>query len=439
MNLLIITVLIALSAIFVMAELSIVTSSRATLDARANKGSRGASAAIRLIDSPTRFLSMAQFVITLIGIFIGAFGEATVSDDLQTWLTGLGVATPGARFLALAMTVVLITTPILVLGELVPKRLAQINPEGMAAVLARPMLLISRISAPAVWALSGVTDLILRMLPFRAPDQASAAEEELRALIASGARSGVFHRAEHQMVERVFNLSDRSVKSLMVPRTDIDWISADAGAARIRVVIATSSHSQFPVCKTGLDDLIGVVHVKDLVKSGLISENPDLAQLARPPMFVPESTPALKLLELFKESGNHLAFVLDEYGVLEGLVTLNDVVAAIIGDITRAEEREEPMVIRRKDGSYLLDGRLPVSELKALLGVERLPRDEEAGYETLGGFVMTFLGRIPSSGDLFPWGRHRFEVVDMDRARVDKVMVTPLKKPAPAPPPPKRA
>jgi putative hemolysin len=430
MDFLIISILIALSALFVMAELALVSASRARLEPRAAKGSGGAAAAIVLMDAPTRFLSTVQIGITLIGIFLGAFGEAAVADDLETFLKAQGMGDPAAHYVSLGLTVVIITVPILIVGELVPKRLAQLNPEGISTVLAPPMLLLSRVCAPVVWLLSGATDLILRMLPFRPVDESKLAEEEVKALLASGAKAGVFHRSEQQMVERVFNLSDRSVKSLMVPRTDIDWLPHDSTSERVRVVVATSSHSHFPVCRGGLDDLIGVVHVKDLVKSGLISEDIDLEALARDPMFVPESTPALKLLEQFKETGTHLAFVLDEYGVLEGLVTLNDLVGAIIGDVTRADDREEPMVIRRKDGSFLIDGRLPVDELKSVLAVERLPRDEEAGYETLGGFVMTHLGRIPASGDVFVWGRHRFEVVDMDRARVDKVMVTFVSSPA---------
>jgi putative hemolysin len=290
------------------------------------------------------------------------------------------------------------------------------------------MWVMSRVCRPIVWLLSSSTDLIVKLVPLRAKSDDAGVVEEVKALVASGTETGVFHHTEQQIVERVFRLSDQSVKAIMVPRTDIDFLLLDDSMQRIRVVVATSSHSHFPVCKSGLDDLQGVVHVKDLVKQSLIGGPEDqetvrLAEIVQPPLFVPESTPAIKMLETFRKERTHIAFVLDEYGVLEGMVTLNDVLAALVGDVTRKGETEDPEIVKRADGSYLLDGMLDIGELKELIGVESLPKEREAGYETLGGLVMTVLGRIPATGDTFTWDRFKFEVVDMDKARVDKVLL----------------
>jgi len=422
--------LILVNSLFVAAEMALAASRKARLEAAAKSGSRGAVAALELHAEPTRFLSTVQIGITLIGILSGAFGEAAIADRLTPHIAKIEPIAPYAHALSLAGTVLAITFVTIVFGELVPKRLAQSSPEKFAAFFSRPMRLVSRVAAPAVWALSHTTDLILRILPFRAPEGNAGAEEEVRSLMRAGTSEGIFHESEQQIVERVFALSDRTVKSLMVPRPDIDWLPSDASVHRIRVAVATSSHSHFPVCKTGLDDLIGVVHVKDLVKSGLISDDVQLAELVRKPMYVPETLPALKLLEMFRSRQDRIAFVLDEYGVLEGLVTMNDVVEAIVGDVTTAGEIDpEPMVVKRADGSFLLDGMLPADDLRTLMfgpeGTEvPLPKEDEATFETLGGFVLAYLGRIPATGDTFSFEKFHFEVVDMDRHRVDKVMLS---------------
>ncbi len=428
--------LVLLNSLFVAAEMAVAASRRARLEAAAKSGSRSAQAALDLHAEPTRFLSTVQIGITLIGILSGAFGEAAIADRKTPHLSKVPGLEPYAHAVSLAVTVLILTFVTIVFGELVPKRLAQSAPETFAAFFARPMRLVSRVTAPLVWALSVTTDLILRMVPFKARAEHEGTEEEVRSLMRSGASMGVFHESEQQIVERVFALSDRTVKSLMVPRPDIDWLPADAGVHRIRVAVATSSHSHFPVCTMGLDDLIGVVHVKDLVKSGLISDDVRLSELVRKPMYVPETLPALKLLEMFRQRQDRIAFVLDEYGVLEGLVTLNDVVEAIVGEVTEnGGGSPDPMVVKRADGSYLLDGMLPVDELRTLMfgpdgGAASLPKEDESNYETLGGFVLAQLGRIPATGDAFEFDRFAFEVVDMDRHRVDKVLLT-IRNPGP--------
>lgn len=425
MTLLLLFILLLINAVLVMTEMALATSRRARLQARADKGDRGAIAAIRLIDQPTRYLSTVQIGITVTSIFLGMFGEASISGDLAKWLERYPALVKHAHWMALTITLLTLTLATLVIAELVPKRLAQINPEGTSRLLARPMMWVSGACAPLVAVLSWMTDVIIRMLPIRPGNPGESTEDEVKALIASGTESGVFHKQERQMVERVFSLSDQRVKALMVPRTDIDYLLADDTIQRVRVVVATSSHSHFPVCQTGLDDLVGVVHVKDLVKAGLISDEINLKALSRPPLFVPESALAIKVLEQLRARGMHIAFVLDEYGVMVGLVTMADILEGVVGEMTSAAgDSQDPMVVRRDDGSYLLDGMLSVAELESLMGVEELPRHDQGDFDTLGGFVMTYLGRVPHTGDSFEFGRFRFEVVDMDRTRVDKILLS---------------
>lgn len=457
----IILLLILLNGVFAMSEASLMSSRRARLEARVARGGvggLGAARALALVDRPTKFLSTVQIGITLIGIGAGAFGEKSIADQIQPSIESVAILKPYAAFLSSLVMVVLLTYASLILGELVPKRLALLAPETIASTVARPMNALSVAARPLVWLLTTSTDLIIRLLPFGKGTAAldeDAAEAEVRAILETGAREGVFHESEQRIVERVFRLSDQTAKGLMVPRTDIDWLRADEQVNRVRVAVATSTHSHFPICKTGLDDLVGVVHVKDLVKAGLITDDVTLGELAHPPVFVPENTPALELLEMFKENREHIVFVADEHGTLEGLVTLNDVTTAIIGEVARRDEPDDPMIVKRGEHSFLLDGMLGVNELRTLLGVEDgpgLPREDE-GYETLGGMMMAVLGRIPAIGDVYEWecsprssgsgsgantqaddGRAkrfaRFEIVDMDRKRVDRVMLTIERRPA---------
>ncbi|MFN7022218.1 MAG: hemolysin family protein [Phycisphaerales bacterium] len=422
----ILILLILFNAAFVVIEMALVSSRRAMLEARAERGDRSARTAVRLLDRPNLYLSTVQIGITASGVLLGAFGEEAVAERLAAWMTG--AFPPAAAYsapIALAATVAGLTFVIIVLGELVPKRVAQMAPETIARVGARPMWIMSRVCRPLVWLLSAATNVVLRVVPVKdRRGSGEDAEREVRALIASGARSGLFHRAEQQIVERVFKLSDQSVKAVMVPRTEVEFLRLDETPQRIRAMLATSVHSHFPVCKTGLDDLVGVVHVKDLVRQTLVREEIRLSEVVKPPLFVPESTPAIEMVELFRKQRTHIAFVLDEYGVVEGLVTLYDVVEALVGEVQRQGEVDEPMIVKRPDGSYLLDGRLSIAELRDLMRVEKLPKEGLAGYETLGGLVMTYLGRIPATGDRFTWREFTFEVVDMDKARVDKVMLS---------------
>lgn len=469
MLLLLIAILLAANALFVMIEMALVSSRKARLQARAERGDKGARSALALLERPTAFLSTVQIGITLISILMGAFGEAAITERLQKQMADLQMPPRWAHPISLGVTVLLLTYATLVISELVPKRIGQARAETIASWFAPITTLIAKLAAPLIWVLTISTELILKLVPIRPVQDHDSTEEEVKALIATGTEAGVFHQEEQELVERVFRLSDQRVTALMVPRTDIDYLHADDTLERIRVTLATTSHSHYPVVKpgAGLDELIGVVHVKDLVRAGIVSETIDVAAIARKPEFVPESMPAIKVLDQFRESGNHIAFVIDEYGSIVGLVTFNDLLEAIVGSVARTEEVTDPPVVRRADGSYLLDGGLPVADLKELMGVATLPREDEAGFETLGGFVMSHLGRVPATGDSFelaagevgraedaapppasssttspesaeehahepdaptrPQGASlfTFEVVDMDRTRVDKVLLTP--------------
>jgi putative hemolysin len=427
---LLIAILILVNGLFVLAEMALVSSRRARMQAAAERGERGARAALELMDNPSRYLSTIQIVITVSGIVLGMFGETAVAEGLRKWMEEVPALRPHAHAVATVATVTLLTLATLLFAELVPKRLGQMFPEGLARGLAGPMSVVSRVAAPLVAVLTLLTEGVLKLIPFRPRAQDEAAEEEVKALMATGAETGVFHQAEQRIVERVFTLGDQRVKAIMVPRTDIDFLNVNDASARVRVAVATSTHSHFPVCDGSLDKLVGYVHVKDLVKHGLISDEIDLRTLARKPVFIPESATAIKTLEQFQSSGVHLAFVLDEYGVVVGLVTLNDIVKGLLGEATVAGQSQDPMVVKRADGSYLLDGMLGVEELRDLMGVDALPKQDVGGFDTLGGFVLTYLGRIPSTGDAFSFDRYTFEVMDMDRTRVDRVLLTIAREPA---------
>jgi putative hemolysin len=321
----------------------------------------------------------------------------------------------------------------------VPKRLALNNPERIAAAVAVPMRALSRLAAPVVALLGASTDLVLRVLRARPSTEAPVTEEEVKILIEQGTRAGVFEAAEQEIVGSVFRLGDRRVSSLMTPRPDIVWLDLDQPPANLRRAIIESEHSRFPVCRGSLDAVVGVALAKDILAHDLAGEPLDLEALARPALFVPETMPAFRALETFKQSGAQLALVIDEYGGLEGLVTVIDILEAIVGDIPSPADLADPSALRRADGSWLVDGALPIEDVKELLEIRTLPEEDAGDYHTLGGLMMRQLGRIPSVGDHFEWERSCFEVVDMDGNRVDKVLVTPRGAGEPVAPDPPEA
>jgi putative hemolysin len=421
-QLVVIGFLFFLNGFFAMAELAVLSSRRARLEQMADEKVRGARAALKLLEDPTRFLSTAQTGITLIGVFAGAYSGATLAGPLSELLPGLrGYAYP----VALAVVVVCITYLSLLIGELVPKRIAFNNPEGIAASVAPFMTRLSFVFAPVVLLLRASTNTLVRLL--RIPDrpESQVTEEEVKRLIAEGARTGIFHVAERDMINGVLRLADRSVRSVMTPRVEVMWIDLDDQPEAIRKEIADSGHSRLPAGRKGLDELEGVIHTKDLFDQLARTGQFEIAGALRQPLIVYEATPVLKLLEMFRENLVHMAVVVDEYGVLEGIVTPTDILIAIAGELPEdVNDLEEAAAVRRDDGSWLMDGMLGIHDAERLLEQSDMRGDED--FETLAGFVLARLARIPQIGDHFEWDGLRFEIVDMDGRRIDRILVTSL-------------
>jgi putative hemolysin len=380
-----------------------------------------------LHDDPTRWLSTVQIGITSIGLLNGIVGEAAFAQPLAEWLVDAMAVPPNlAQIAATALVVVLITYATIVFGELVPKRLGQMYPEPVARIVARPMLWISTATKPFVMLLSGSTVAVLKLLGVsgKAPG-ASVTEEEIAAQLEEGFDAGVIEAQEHQMVRNVFRLDERQIGSMMIPRAEIDWIDADAGPDEVRRVLDEAEHSRYPVCRGGLDDVVGVVSAQRLLHQLVHGRLLSVTEGLNPPVFVPETLSGMELLEHFKASGAELVFVVDEYGAVQGIITVRDVLEAITGEFTPAEGDEEAWAVRRDDGSWLLDGLIPVPELKDRLQLRELPDEERGRYNTLAGMIMLLLGRLPQVTDHVEWQGWRFEVVDMDGKRVDKVLVSP--------------
>lgn len=423
----IVLLLLILNGVFAMSEMAVVSARKARLQQLAEQGDMSARAALALSESPNRFLSTVQIGITLVGILAGAFGGATIAEQLAERLAVVPALAPYAETIGVAVVVLAITYLSLVIGELVPKRLALQNPERVAAIIAQPMTLLSRLAAPFVNLLSLSTDLVVRLLGVKPSQDPPVTEEEIRLLIEQGTEAGVFEVAEQDIVEEVFRLGDRTVSDLMTPRPRIVWLDADSSPEEQWQVIAASDYSYFPLYRASRDNVMGIVSVKDIWTQAVRGQPIDLVALARPPLFVPATTPAFTLLELLRQSRQHLALVIDEYGGIIGLVTLLDVLEAIVGDLPASDE-ELAAYTQREDGSWLVDGMLPIDEFEELLDGLELPEDERGDYQTLGGFVLARLGRIPTAGDAFAWGSLRFEVMDMDGHRVDKVLVARSEK-----------
>ena len=425
-NLFLILLLILANGLFSGSEIALVSSRKVRLEQRLRQGQRGARQALKLANNPNTFLSTVQIGITLIGILTGALGGATLAQQLELALATIPALEPYRQVLSLAVVVSLITYISLVIGELVPKRIALSAPERIACAVATPMGRLSRLVSPLVHLLSLSTEGIIRLLGIPNGTEPTVTEEEIKVLLEQGTQAGLFEAAEQDMVARVFRLGDRPITAFMTPRTEIDWLDIDAPLEENRQTILTSTHSRFPVCQDSIDNCMGFVRLRNLLDLYLTGNHTDLRALLQAPLYVAEGTRALRVLELFKETATHMALVIDEYGGLEGLVTLNDLVEAIVGDLPMQDDQEEPLVVQREDGSWLIDGSLSTDELKILLQRNVLPEEDTGAYHTLAGFVITHLSRIPTSGDAFEWDGWRFEVVDMDGNRVDKLLVSPV-------------
>jgi putative hemolysin len=420
---LLIILLIIVNGVFSMSELAIVSARKVRLEQWAKEGNAKARAALRLIASPTNFLSTVQIGITLIGILSGALGGATVAQTLQQSFETVPLLQPYSKTLSFTIVVGIITYLSLVVGELVPKRLAMSNAEQIACAVAPPMRFLANIGTPVVYLLSISTEALLGLLGIQVTEESQVTEEEIKVMIAQGAESGMFEEAEHDMVERVFRLGDRPIKSLMTPRTEIDWLDVDAPFEETQREVLSSGHSRFPVARENLDNCVGIVEIKEFLNASLSGKQIDLVKVSSPPLYVAETASALSVLEQFKQSGDRVAMVTDEYGGVEGLVTLTDLLEAIVGDLPSSDRQGDPDAMQREDGSWLIDGMISSDRLREILEVEELPYEKEHNYHTLGGLMMTYLRHIPMVGEHFTWERMRFEVVDMDGNRVDKVLV----------------
>lgn len=420
MEIIIILVLTVVNGVLSMSEIAIVSARKVRLAQLAADGSRGAQRALELVESPNRFLATVQIGITLVSVLQGAFAGAALAHPVATVLAQIPVLNPVSEALGLFIVVAVTTYLSLVIGELVPKRLGLQNPEAVAVRVAPAMHLLARITSPFVHLLSLSTDALLRLLGVRQTDDPPVTDHEIHALMREGVQAGVFEAHEQDMVAGVMGLDDQRVDALMTPRMDITWINLDEPLQDNLQLIMTSPHSRFPVAHGSLDHVVGIIRAKDLLDAALRGQPIDLNTSVREALFIPETATASHALELFKQSTKHVALVISEYGGVEGLITINNLVEQIIGTV------EAPQAKEREDGSWLMDGLLPIDELKSTFNLKDLPGEAEGHFQTLGGFVMTHLGRIPSAADHFEWGGMRFEVMDMDGKRVDKVLVQRL-------------
>ncbi|MGB7377599.1 MAG: hemolysin family protein [Rivularia sp. (in: cyanobacteria)] len=425
-ELLIIFLLIFANGIFVMSELAIVSARKVRLQQLANQGNTRARAAFELASSPTQFLGTVQMGITLVTIVAGAFGEQIIYERIYPLLNFIPLY---QLQIAHGISVVIITFLAIILGELVPKRLALNHPELIASIVALPIKALVKIAHPIVFILSICTDAIIRLLGIKPSTEPQITEEEIKVLIEQGTEEGTFEEVEQDMVERVFRLGDRPVSSFMTPRPEMICLDLEDSITQNRDKIIENGYSRYPVCQEGIDNVLGIIPVTNLLARSFTGEQMDLTVGLREPIFVPESTRGLKVLEIFKQTVNHVALVVDEYGVIQGLVTLNDILIEIVGDVPNDDdEEEEPQAVQRDDGSWLLDGMLTIDEFFELFDMEEeIESHSRDSYQTLGGLVMTHLGRIPIATDNFEWKDMRFEVMNMDGNRVDKILVKILK------------
>lgn len=419
-EILIILGVILINGILAMAEMAVASSRTARLQQRINEGNKGAIKVLKLLQEPNLFLSTVQIGITLVGVFTGAVGGATLAEPLGNLLGRVPLLASYSDSLALGIVVICITFVSILLGELIPKRIALYSPEQIASVLVGPMIVVSKVFSPLIWLLGKLSDFILNILGIKLGNEPPVTEEEIQLMIDQGTEAGIFEESEHDMVEGVFSLGDQRVYSLMTPRTDIIWLDEDDTPEIILQKIGNNDFSRFPVRQGTLDVILGIVKARDLLIPILGGRQIILKEILKPAFYVPETMQASHALEILKEKGTDMLLVIDEFGGLQGLLTINDILEEIVGEM----EIDEPQYTQRQDGSWLLDGMLEIDEFKDIFDFQMLPHENE--YETLSGFVMMSLGRVPQETDYFEWNSYNFEVIDMDGRRVDKVLVTTL-------------
>jgi putative hemolysin len=419
--------LILLNGVFAMSEMALTASRKARLQVMVEAGEHGAQTAIELHDKPTKFLSTVQIGITSIGVLNGIVGDAAFSQPLAAWLVTTFPALPekAAAVSATGLVVVIITFLTIIFGELVPKRIGQLFPETIARLVATPMNWLSTATRPFVALLSMCTEAMLRVLGIKGDSNRSVTEEEIAASLEEGLDAGVIEQQEHQMVRNVFRLDERQVGSMMIPRAEITWLDAEVPLAETLLRMAENQHTRYPVCRGDLTDVVGVLAAQSLLPALARGETPAIADFVSAAVFVPETLTGMELLEHFRGSDAELVFVVDEYGEVQGVITVRDVLEAITGEFS-APADGDAWAIARGDGSWLLDGLIPVPEMKDRLNLKALPEEDRGRYNTLAGMIMLLLGRLPNTTDRVDWDGWRFEVVDMDGKRIDKVLVAPI-------------
>ena len=422
--------LILLNGVLSMSEIAVISSRKSRLQQLADHNRRGAQAALALNNEPSSFLSTIQIGITTVGILSGAIGETSLGDPLTVWLTGFTLIEPYARGISLAIVVAGLTYFSVVVGELVPKQLGLLAPERTASLIAPSMNILERLTRPLVWLLSTSSGFLLRMMGAVRKKEPPVTDEEIKILMGQGAEAGVFHASEKAIVSNVLRLDEQQIGAIMTHRNDIYTLDLKEPEAEIRNRIASSPYTRVIVCREGLDNIVGILRTDDILKDALSGKTLEVERSLRPPLYVPEGVSITHLLENFRKARQQCALIVDEYGELQGMVTLTDVMIAIVGELPTSDINADQDIVARKDHSWLIDGSVTIERLKTVLEIDaRLPGEEEHSFNTLGGFVMHALDRIPAVTDFFEATGYRFEVIDMDKNRVDKVLVTRIAQP----------
>jgi putative hemolysin len=420
-ELLVIVLLVLINGIFSMSEIALVSARKSKLETAARNGDRQAEHALALANSPNRFLSTVQIGITLIGILNGVFSGERITTDFQTYIEQFEALKPYAHSIAVGGVVLFITYLSLVLGELVPKRIGMSNPEGIAKFMATPMGWLSTLTSPFIWLLAQSSDLIMKLLRIKPRDQAIT-EEEIKTIIQEGTTGGVIDEIEQEIVENVFHLGDRKIVSLMTNRQEVTWLDSADEPEVNRAKIMESKHSVYPLCNDGIDNIVGLIYVKDLLGEDLEEQLNKLDSLAREPLYIPENNKAYQALEKFKERRVHFGIIVDEYGAMLGIATLNDIMDVLVGDLSETDEFNYD-IVEREDGSFLVDAQLPWEDFLDHFDITVEHKKELTGFNTLGGFALHILKDIPTTGEHFTWQDYRFEIIDMDKSRIDKMLV----------------
>lgn len=428
LGLLILILLILINGLFSMSEIAVVSARKARLQLRAAEGDNGAQVALKLADRPEKFLATIQIGITLVAILIGALGSTRIAAQLEPYVAQIPILGAYSDLIAGITAVVLVTYLSLVLGELAPKQIGLNNAESVACRIAPSMTWLTRSVYPLVRFLSASTRLVVRLLRIRPSDEPAITEDEIQMMIQQATRIGVVEPIEEEIVGQLFRVGDLRANDLMVDRTDILWLDVADPPDVIRAKISTGIHSRYPVARGDLDNIVGLVFVKDLIVQTLGDPSPSLDLLLKPALFIPSGLPVYQVLEQFKKAQAQIAFVTDEHGGVAGLVTFIDLLEAIVGNVPELGDPADPTAVARADGSWLIDGKLPIEEFKQIFSISDLPEEAKNYYQTIGGFVMSYIGRIPQTGDHFTWQGLTIEVVDMDWRRIDKVLITPIEK-----------